>query len=305
MGIAVWIVARAAQPEGPGGLSVVCLAYFGFYREGCICPIGSIQNVAVSLTDPRYSIPIVVTAIFFLPLAGRAVLRPRLLRRRLPAGRDSGTGRAEPVAGAAPAGPGAGPAEIRLPRAGHLLRGASRRPAATSSSAGSTPSSGFFRRTGAAHMLVIGGGVPAGRHVRGPALLPLPVPVRRAARAGLAAGRRGVTITPDKELDCGLCRTACPYGAIEKKRAVGKPASTARRCYASCPVDDGDRRATAAVRPARMKREAQLVVSRRLGVASARRRCCVAILASPPTHVAALWPGAAREGAGSGASRKR
>ena len=38
------------------------LAYFGFYREGCICPIGSIQNVAVALTDPKYSIPIVVTA---------------------------------------------------------------------------------------------------------------------------------------------------------------------------------------------------------------------------------------------------
>ena len=50
-------------------LTVACLAYFGFYREGCICPIGSIQNV-VGAPSPirRYSIPIVVTAIFFLPL---------------------------------------------------------------------------------------------------------------------------------------------------------------------------------------------------------------------------------------------
>ena len=36
-----------------------------------------------------------------------------------------------------------------------------------------------------------------------------------------AAGAGGVTITPDKELDCGLCAEACPYGAIEKMRAVG------------------------------------------------------------------------------------
>src|SRR3990172_9613064 len=31
------------------GLTVACLIYFGFYREGCVCPIGAIQNVAVAL----------------------------------------------------------------------------------------------------------------------------------------------------------------------------------------------------------------------------------------------------------------
>ena len=30
-------------------LSVVAVLYFGFYREGCVCPIGSIQNVAQGL----------------------------------------------------------------------------------------------------------------------------------------------------------------------------------------------------------------------------------------------------------------
>src|SRR5579863_1025217 len=30
-------------------LSVGAVLYFGFYREGCVCPIGSIQNVAAGL----------------------------------------------------------------------------------------------------------------------------------------------------------------------------------------------------------------------------------------------------------------
>src|SRR5450756_2801615 len=49
--------------------------------------------------------------------------------------------------------------------------------------------------------------------------------------------RRGVTITPDKELDCGLCADACPYGAIDQMRAVRKDCLYCARCYASCPCD--------------------------------------------------------------------
>jgi polyferredoxin len=49
--------------------------------------------------------------------------------------------------------------------------------------------------------------------------------------------RRGVTITPDKELDCGLCNGACPYGAIEQMRAVRKDCLYCARCYAACPRD--------------------------------------------------------------------
>ena len=49
-------------------LTIGCLLYFGFYREGCVCPIGAIQNVAVALTESGYSIPIVVIVFFFLPL---------------------------------------------------------------------------------------------------------------------------------------------------------------------------------------------------------------------------------------------
>jgi len=49
-------------------LSVGALAYFGFYRLGCVCSIGAIQNVTLSFADPTYAISIVVLLFFLLPL---------------------------------------------------------------------------------------------------------------------------------------------------------------------------------------------------------------------------------------------
>ena len=45
----------------------------------------------------------------------------------------------------------------------------------------------------------------------------------------------GVTITPDEELDCGLCIDACPFGSIEKMRAVRSSCLFCARCYPACP----------------------------------------------------------------------
>jgi polyferredoxin len=72
MGASWWIVLKRRSRKWLMLLAAGSVAYFGFYREGCVCPIGSIQNVTVSLTDAKYSIPIVVTAIFFLPLVTAA-----------------------------------------------------------------------------------------------------------------------------------------------------------------------------------------------------------------------------------------
>ncbi len=49
-------------------LSVVAVLYFGFYREGCVCPIGSIQNVAQGLGSTGYAVPVGVMLLFLLPL---------------------------------------------------------------------------------------------------------------------------------------------------------------------------------------------------------------------------------------------
>ncbi len=49
-------------------LSVASVAWFGFVRDGCVCSVGSIQNVAQSLFDARSVVPLSVLAFFTLPL---------------------------------------------------------------------------------------------------------------------------------------------------------------------------------------------------------------------------------------------
>ena len=49
-------------------LMTASLLYFGFYRKGCICPVGSVQNLVLGLFDPAYTIPVTAFLLFLLPL---------------------------------------------------------------------------------------------------------------------------------------------------------------------------------------------------------------------------------------------
>ncbi len=49
-------------------VSIFSLIYLGFIRQGCICPIGSIQNVTLAIFDPGYLIPLTVIGFFILPI---------------------------------------------------------------------------------------------------------------------------------------------------------------------------------------------------------------------------------------------
>jgi NosR/NirI family transcriptional regulator, nitrous oxide reductase regulator len=68
LSLASWFALRSRSRKGILWLSVFTLLYFGFYRKGCICSIGAIQNVALSFTDPSYSISLTALLFFLLPL---------------------------------------------------------------------------------------------------------------------------------------------------------------------------------------------------------------------------------------------
>ena len=236
MGIAVWLVVSRRSRKWALALTVACLGYFGFYREGCICPIGSIQNVALSLADPTYKIPMVVTAVFFMPLVvalffGRAfcggvcplgamqelvVLKPVQVPRKL----DDALGLLKYVYLGLPILLAVQPA---IARDFVICR--------------FDPFVGFFRREGFAHMMFIGAGFLVVGTVVGRPYCRYLCPYGGLLSWCSRLAKRGVTITPTKELDCGLCANACPYGAIEKNRAVRKECLYCARCYASCPCE--------------------------------------------------------------------
>lgn len=63
-----WLVIKKRSRNGVFWMSMFALAYFGFYREGCICSIGSIQNVTLALADKSYFIPVSALVFFVAPL---------------------------------------------------------------------------------------------------------------------------------------------------------------------------------------------------------------------------------------------
>jgi ferredoxin len=65
---ASWLSLKRRSRRGLVILSMVSLAYFGFWRRGCVCAIGSIQNVALGMAEPSYAVPLAVIAFFALPL---------------------------------------------------------------------------------------------------------------------------------------------------------------------------------------------------------------------------------------------
>jgi polyferredoxin len=68
MSIVAWAVVGKKKRAPVMWISVISVAWFGFYRSGCVCSIGSIQNVALALADSSYAMPLTVLLFFVLPI---------------------------------------------------------------------------------------------------------------------------------------------------------------------------------------------------------------------------------------------
>jgi ferredoxin len=66
--VTTWMVLKKRSRIGVFWISVFSLLYFGWYREGCICAVGSVQNIVLGIVDPTYAIPLTALAFFLLPL---------------------------------------------------------------------------------------------------------------------------------------------------------------------------------------------------------------------------------------------
>lgn len=66
--LASWLILKKRSRMGVFWLSLFSLVYFGFYRQGCVCSIGAIQNVTLGIFTGNYTVPIVVLIFFLAPL---------------------------------------------------------------------------------------------------------------------------------------------------------------------------------------------------------------------------------------------
>ena len=61
--LATWLAHRRRRRLGLWLLTAASLLWFGFLRKGCVCPVGSLQNVTEALADS--SAPILPATILF------------------------------------------------------------------------------------------------------------------------------------------------------------------------------------------------------------------------------------------------
>ncbi|MEI6033870.1 MAG: 4Fe-4S binding protein [Verrucomicrobiae bacterium] len=69
LALAAWLALRLRSRPGLAVLGIFSVLYFGFWRKGCICSIGSIQNIAQGLADSSFGVPAAVLAFGLAPLA--------------------------------------------------------------------------------------------------------------------------------------------------------------------------------------------------------------------------------------------
>ena len=68
LSLTTWFVFKSRSRRGLFLLSIFSVAFFGFYRRGCICPVGSTQNVMAAVFIPDVGVSAIVVSFFVLPL---------------------------------------------------------------------------------------------------------------------------------------------------------------------------------------------------------------------------------------------
>lgn len=202
-------------------LMVFSLAYFGFYRKGCVCPIGAIQNVTYALFNPAYAIPVFVIVFFVLPLVLALFYGRTFCAAVCPLGmiQDAVVLKPTNVPG------GLAAVLSVLP---YIYLGLAVLLAATGAGfiiCQYDPFIGFFRFGADFNMVIFGlsmlllGTVVARPYCR--FLCPYGVLLNWMSRLS----KRHVRITPDECNNCRLCEESCPFGAIKKPDEAVPPAN--------------------------------------------------------------------------------
>jgi NosR/NirI family nitrous oxide reductase transcriptional regulator len=222
---ATWLVYRKRSRRSLLGLSVFSLAYFGFWRKGCVCAIGSLQNVSLALADPTYSVPVGVLAFFVLPLVFALFFGRTFCAAVCPHGALQDLVLLKPIEMPPWLEEGLSILPFIYLGAGVLF-------AATGSLfliCQYDPFVPVFRMSGRSLMVLFGVALLLLGVFVGRPYCRFLCPYGALLKLGSMVARRRVRVTPDYCTQCRLCEASCPFGAMrEPQAAKNEPANLAR-----------------------------------------------------------------------------
>ncbi len=212
LSLAAWLAVKRHSRRGIFWLMIFSLLYFGFYKQGCICPIGSIQNVALSLFNPHYALPVTVLIFFGLPLLFALFFGRVFCSSVCALGAIQDLVAIKPVQLSRKV-------TIGLSVIPYAYLGLAVLLAATNTGfliCRYDPFIGFFRLTGNAPYLYLGAAfLLVGVFIARPyCRFFCPYGVLLGLMSRLS--RWHLTITPTSCVNCRLCETSCPYDYIHK-----------------------------------------------------------------------------------------
>lgn len=192
-------------------LTIFSLLWFGFLREGCVCSIGSIQNVALALADPTYGISLAIIAFFAIPLGFTLFFGRTFCSSVCPLGAVQELVCLQPVK--VPTW-----LDRTLGLLPYIYLGAAVVFAATGTAfliCEYDPFVALFRLSGSVNMLILAACfLVIGFYVGRPYCRYL-CPYGALLKLTSKVSRWRLRIPPDECINCRLCEDACPYGAIQ------------------------------------------------------------------------------------------
>ncbi len=211
LSLASYLALRSRSRRWLLALTVFSFLWFGFLREGCVCAIGSIQNVALALGDPTYGISIAIVAFFAIPLVFTLFVGRTFCSSVCPLGAVQELVALHPVK--VPTW-----LDRTLGLVPYLYLGAAVVFAATGTAfiiCEYDPFVAFFRRTGSANMLIFGASLLVIGYFVGRPYCRYLCPYGALLKLAAKVSRWRLRIPPEECINCRLCEDACPYGAIQ------------------------------------------------------------------------------------------
>jgi ferredoxin len=202
-------------------LTLFCLVYFGFVRNGCVCSVGSVQNIIAGIFDSTYGVPITVLVFFAAPLIFALLFGRVFCASVCPLGAIQEAVAVKPVKVPLTV-------EKVLSIFPYIYLGLT----VLSVSLGAgfiicqyDPFVGFFRLGASFNMLIFGMGMLLlGMFVARPYcrfLCPYGVLLNWCSKLSM----KHAVITPSDCINCKLCEGSCPYNAINEPTPAEAPES--------------------------------------------------------------------------------